>query len=60
MKKKKKYEKFIKEINESLQYWSTECTHNENRYMFWRTVATVSLLTNGVVIGAIIAAIIFR
>ena len=58
--KKKKYEKFLNDVNESIQYWHEECTNNESRYMFWRTIATVSLLINGAVIGAIVASLIFQ
>lgn len=44
----------------SVNYWFTKNYINERHYMFWRAVATFSLAINGAVIGATIAALIFR
>ncbi len=44
----------------SVNYWFTKNYINERHYMFWRAVATFSLAINGAMIGATIAALIFR
>lgn len=49
-----------KKDNYSLYYWFMKSETNERRCMLWQTVATVSLTFNGSLIGAVIAALIFR
>lgn len=44
----------------SLNYWYLKSKANEDRCMIWQTIATVSLVFNGMIVGAIVAALIFR
>ena len=46
--------------NGALSYWYLKSKANEDRCMIWQTIATVSLAFNGMIVGAIVAALIFR
>lgn len=44
----------------TLRYWFLKNKANEDRCLFWQAVATVSLAFNGMILGALLAAVIFR